>query len=84
VVEVSRARTKPRPAAVFAEQRRSYMHWYNPKEGKVDDVGAPSTDEEALGMLSGTRTPAGSWNATWCCARRGWGWSRRWCSWGTA
>ena len=29
------------------------MHWYNPKEGKVDDVGAPSTDEEALGMLSG-------------------------------
>ena len=29
------------------------MHWYNPKDGKVEDVGAPSTDEEALGMLSG-------------------------------
>jgi hypothetical protein len=29
------------------------MHWYNPKEGKVEDVRAPSTDEEALGMLSG-------------------------------
>jgi hypothetical protein len=29
------------------------MHWYNPKEGKVEDVGAPSTDEEALEMLSG-------------------------------
>ena len=29
------------------------MHWYNPKEGKVEDVGAPSTDEGALEMLSG-------------------------------
>ena len=29
------------------------MHWYNPKEGKVEDVRAPSTDEEALEMLSG-------------------------------
>jgi hypothetical protein len=29
------------------------MHWYNPKEGKVEEVGAPSTDEEALEMLSG-------------------------------
>jgi hypothetical protein len=29
------------------------MHWYDPKEGKVEDVGAPSTDEEALQMLSG-------------------------------
>ena len=29
------------------------MYWYNPKEGRVEDVGAPSTDEEALGMLSG-------------------------------
>jgi hypothetical protein len=29
------------------------MHWYNLKEGKVEDVGAPSTDEEALEMLSG-------------------------------
>ena len=29
------------------------MHWYDPKEGEVEDVRAPSTDEEALGMLSG-------------------------------
>ena len=29
------------------------MHWYNPEEGKVEDVRAPSTDEEALGVLSG-------------------------------
>ena len=29
------------------------MHWYNPKEGKVEDVRAPSTDEEALEVLSG-------------------------------
>ncbi len=29
------------------------MHWYNPKEGKVEDVGGPSNDEEALEMLSG-------------------------------
>jgi hypothetical protein len=29
------------------------MHWYNPGAGKVEEVGAPSTDEEALEMLSG-------------------------------
>jgi hypothetical protein len=29
------------------------MHWYDPEEGKVEDVRAPSTDEEALEMLSG-------------------------------
>jgi hypothetical protein len=29
------------------------MHRYNPKAGKAEDVRAPSTDEEALGMLSG-------------------------------
>ena len=29
------------------------MHWYNPEAGKVEDLRAPSTDEEALGMLSG-------------------------------
>jgi hypothetical protein len=28
------------------------MHWYNPKKGKVEDVRAPSNDEEALEMLS--------------------------------
>ncbi len=29
------------------------MRWYNLKEEKVEDVRAPSTDEEALEMLSG-------------------------------
>ena len=29
------------------------MHRHNPKEGKVEDVKGPSTDEEALEMLSG-------------------------------
>ena len=29
------------------------MHWYNPKTGEVEWVKAPSSDEEALGMLSG-------------------------------
>jgi hypothetical protein len=29
------------------------MHWYNPKSRSVEDVSAPKTDEEALGMLSG-------------------------------
>ena len=29
------------------------MHRYNPKEGNVEDIRAPSTDEEALEMLSG-------------------------------
>jgi hypothetical protein len=30
-----------------------YMYWYNPKTRSVEDVSAPSTDEEALRMLSG-------------------------------
>ena len=29
------------------------MHWYNPKTKGVEDVPAPSTDEEALEMLRG-------------------------------
>ncbi len=29
------------------------MHWYNPKTRSVEDVPAPSTDEEAVEMLSG-------------------------------
>ena len=29
------------------------MRWYNSEEGKVEHVRAPSTDEQALGMLSG-------------------------------
>ena len=29
------------------------MHWYNPKNRKVEDVPAPSTDEEAFEMLRG-------------------------------
>ena len=30
-----------------------WMHWYNPKVMGVEDVPAPSTDEEALEMLRG-------------------------------
>jgi hypothetical protein len=29
------------------------MYWYNPKSRSAEDVPAPSTDEEALAMLSG-------------------------------
>ena len=29
------------------------MHWYNPKTREVEDVAAPSTDEEALEVLRG-------------------------------
>ncbi len=29
------------------------MHWYNPMTRTVEDVPAPSTDEEAVEMLSG-------------------------------
>jgi hypothetical protein len=29
------------------------MHWYNPKTMGVEDVPAPSTDEEAFEMLRG-------------------------------
>ena len=29
------------------------MHWYNPKTRSVEDVPAPSTNEEALEMLRG-------------------------------
>jgi hypothetical protein len=29
------------------------MHWYNPKTRSVEDVPAPSTDEEAVETLSG-------------------------------
>ena len=29
------------------------MHWYNPKTRSVEDIPAPSTDEEALEMLRG-------------------------------
>ena len=29
------------------------MHWYNPKTMSVEDMLAPSTDEEALEMLRG-------------------------------
>ncbi len=29
------------------------MHWYNPKNMSVEDVPAPSTDEEALELLRG-------------------------------
>ena len=29
------------------------MHWYNPKTRSVEDVPTPSTDEEAVELLSG-------------------------------
>ncbi len=29
------------------------MHWYNPKNREVEDVSAPSTDEETFEMLRG-------------------------------
>ena len=29
------------------------MHWYKPEVGKMEDIRTPSTDEEALEMLSG-------------------------------
>ncbi len=29
------------------------MHWYNPMTRTVEDVAAPSTDEETMEMLSG-------------------------------
>jgi len=33
------------------------MQWYNPKTEKVEDVRAPSNDEEALEMFSGHPDP---------------------------
>jgi hypothetical protein len=40
-------------AARLGGKEERYMHWYNPKSGEVETVPAPSTDEGALGMLSG-------------------------------
>jgi hypothetical protein len=34
-------------------RERRTMHWYNPKARSVEDMPAPTTDEEALKMLSG-------------------------------
>ena len=34
------------------------MHWYNPKTRSVEDVPAPSTDAEAVEMLSGNPNSA--------------------------
>jgi hypothetical protein len=34
------------------------MHWYNPKIMRVEDVPAPSKDEEALKMLRGDTNSA--------------------------
>jgi hypothetical protein len=33
------------------------MHWYNPRTREVEDVPAPSTDQEGLQMPRGNRTP---------------------------
>jgi hypothetical protein len=37
----------------LAGKEERHMHWYNPRSGEVETVDAPSTDEGALGMLSG-------------------------------
>jgi hypothetical protein len=34
-------------------QERRTMHWYNPMTRSAEDVPAPTTDEEALEILSG-------------------------------
>jgi hypothetical protein len=39
------------------------MHWYNPKTRKVEDVSAPSTDEEAFEMLRGDDINSGAFMA---------------------
>src|ERR671916_829066 len=52
------ARREPWPAAVLAEPRRTHMHRYDPKVGKAEDVGGPSTDEGALEMLSISNAPS--------------------------
>jgi hypothetical protein len=39
--------------AELVRERRSCMHWYNPKTRSAEDVPAPFTDEEALRMLRG-------------------------------
>ena len=38
-----------------------WMHWYNPKTRKVEDVSAPSTDEEAFEIVppQASETPTG-------------------------
>ena len=40
------------------------MHWYNPVTKEEEDVPAPMNDEQAIGMLSGTRTRTGSSRST--------------------
>jgi hypothetical protein len=35
------------------EGEEEYLHWYNPKIGVAETVGAPYNDEEATYMLSG-------------------------------
>jgi hypothetical protein len=39
------------------------MHWYNPKTRNVEDVSAPSTDEEAIAMLRGDDINSGAFMA---------------------
>jgi hypothetical protein len=40
-----------------------WMHWYNPKTRKVEDVRAPSTDEEAFEILRGDDINSGAFMA---------------------
>ena len=39
------------------------MHWYNPKTRKVENVSAPSADEEAFEMLRGDDINSGAFVA---------------------
>jgi hypothetical protein len=34
------------------------MYWYNPRRATSERVGAPSTDEQAIQMLAGTKDSA--------------------------
>jgi hypothetical protein len=53
------------------------MHWYNPMTRTVEDVPAPSTDEEAVEKFSGALDSGRLRRSTSGCAERVWASSRR-------
>jgi hypothetical protein len=57
------------------------MYWYNPKIQASERSPAPSTDEQAIDMLSGA---ANSWVSTASCVTQGWRSSKRWSWWATS
>jgi hypothetical protein len=59
------------------------MHWYDPMTRTVEDVPAPSTDEETVEMLSGIPDSGHLRRSTSGCAGRVWAVSKRWSSSGT-